>query len=122
MRGKCTSLWGTLQAYRKGRLPGGVHHGSFILSIIYFNTNFSQVVGHMEEDHLCAASVHTCGEVRLVLKIISSVSIFLCVSRVRWQESIWLMERYIRVLEPAASLGQFFKAPAYAVILTRERQ
>jgi hypothetical protein len=61
----------------------------------------------MEEDHLCAASVHTCGKVRLVLKTISLVPTFICVSRAHWQELVWLMGRYIRVLEPAASLGQF---------------
>jgi len=77
----------------------------------------------MEEDHLCAASVHTCGKVRLVLKTISLVSTFISVSRAHWQQLAWLMGQYIRVLEPAASLGQFFKAPAYyAVILTREQQ
>lgn len=79
MCSKCSSLWGALQACRKTRLPGGVHKGmhSYPQSLTLIpKIKINKVVGHME-DHMCTATLHTCGEVSWLLVIIGSISFVL---------------------------------------------
>ena len=79
-------MWQSLQAIRKARVPKRLHEGRPMRLNFSLNLQQLQIAGHAEDEHMCSALAHMCGEVRSHLAVARMFYYVLCFSAVRPQK------------------------------------
>ena len=62
-------MWQSLQTIGKARVPRQLHEGRPMRLNFSLILQQSQITGHAEDEHMCSALVHMCGEVRFHLVV-----------------------------------------------------